>query len=81
MGIYVSYKKLGITIFLEISSHGGERERGNPLKLLQIDNGRISREFKEYCFKHGIRHKKMVPNTPQHNGVAERMNQTIVEKV
>ena len=38
-------------------------------------------EFKEYCSKHGIKHKKTVPGTPQHNGVVERMNRTIVEKV
>ena len=43
-----------------------ERETGNPLKQLQIDNGReyISREFKEYCSKHGIRHEKTVLGTP-----------------
>ena len=60
-----------------------ERETGNPLKRLRTDNGGeyISREFKEYFSKHGIRHKKMVPGTPQHNGVAKRMNQIIVEKV
>ena len=60
-----------------------ERETGNPLQRLRTDNGGefISREFKEYLFKHGIRHKKTVPSTPQHNGVVERMNRTIVEKV
>ena len=60
-----------------------EREMGNPLKRLRINNGgeHIFREFKEYCSKHGIRHENMVPGTPQHNGVAERMNHTIVEKV
>ena len=60
-----------------------EREIGNPLKRLRTDNGGeyISREFKEYCSKHGIGHKLTVPSTPQHNGVVERMNQTIVEKV
>ena len=56
---------------------------GNPLKRLRTDNGGeyISKNFKEYCFKHGIMHKKTVPSTPHHNVVVERMNQTIVEKV
>ena len=56
---------------------------GNPLKRLRTDNGResISREFKEYCSKHGIRDEKTVPSTPQNNGVVERMNQTIVRKL
>ena len=33
-----------------------ERETGNPLKRLRTDNGGeyISKEFKEYCSKHGI---------------------------
>ena len=60
-----------------------ERETGNPLKRLRTNNGGeyISREFKEYFFKHGIRHEKTIPGTPHHNGVEERMNQTIVKKV
>ena len=40
-----------------------------------------SNEFKSYCSEKGIRHEKTVPSTPQKNGVAERMNNTIVEKV
>ena len=53
-----------------------ERETENPLKNLRTDNGEeyISKEFKEYFSKHGIRHEKMVPATPQHNGVVEMMN-------
>lgn len=60
-----------------------ERETGNKLKCLRSDNGGeyTSREFSSYCAEHGIRHEKTVPRTPQHNGVAERMNRTIVEKV
>ena len=48
-----------------------------------MDNGGeyISKEFKEYFSKHGIRHEKTVPSIPQHNGVVERINRTIVEKV
>ena len=59
-----------------------ERETGNPLKRFRIDNGGeyISRECKENFSKHGIGHEKTVPNTPQHNGVVERMNWSIVEK-
>ena len=60
-----------------------ERETGKQLKCLRTDNGGeyISKEFRDYCSKYGIRHEKTVPGTPQHNGVAERMNRTIVEKV
>ena len=56
---------------------------GNPLKHLQTDNGGeyISKDFKEYCSKHGIKHKKTIPGTPQHNDIVERMNQTIAKKV
>ncbi|KAL6185208.1 hypothetical protein ACLB2K_041342 [Fragaria x ananassa] len=60
-----------------------ERETGRTLKCLRSDNGGkyTSNEFRGYCSKHGIRHIKIVPGTPQHNGVAKRMNHTILEKV
>ncbi|KAM1968538.1 hypothetical protein FF1_044121 [Malus domestica] len=60
-----------------------EREIGKPLKCLRSDNGGeyTSHQFRKYCVKHGIRHEKTVPGTPQHNSVVERMNRTIMEKV
>ena len=81
MGILYAYKKSSILVFSTISCHGRERETGNPPKHLQTDNEEkyISREFKEYFLKHGINLKKTVSSMPQHNGVARRMNQTIVE--
>ena len=38
-------------------------------------------EFEEYCKKHDIHHEKKKPSIPQHNGVVERIDRTIVEKV
>uniref|UniRef100_A0A2N9FLT3 Integrase catalytic domain-containing protein n=1 Tax=Fagus sylvatica TaxID=28930 RepID=A0A2N9FLT3_FAGSY len=60
-----------------------ERQKGKSLKCLRTDNGGeyTSNEFENYCSEYGIRHEKTVPGTPQHNGVAERINCTIVEKV
>ena len=59
------------------------KEKEKPLKCLRIDNGGeyTSNEFKSNCSKKGIRQEKTVPSTPQQNGVAERMNRTIVENV
>ncbi|GKU92547.1 hypothetical protein SLEP1_g6259 [Rubroshorea leprosula] len=53
-----------------------ERETRLKLKCLRTDNGGeyTSKEFRDYCSKHGMRHEKTVPGTPQHNGVVERMN-------
>jgi transposase InsO family protein len=48
----------------------------------RADNGGEYRgPFEEYCRSHGIRLEKTVPKTPQHNGVAERMNRTICERI
>ena len=60
-----------------------EREKGKSLKCLRIDieDEYTSNEFENYCSEYSIRHEKRVPGTSQHNGVAERINRTIVEKV
>ena len=60
-----------------------ERETGKLLKCLRTNNGEeyTSKEFEAYCTGHGIWHERTIPRTLQHNGVAERMNHTIVEKV
>jgi hypothetical protein len=52
------------------------------LKCLRSDNGGeyYSKEFDDYCSYHGIRREKTVPQTPQENGVSERMNKTIMER-
>ncbi|KAH9651061.1 hypothetical protein KPL70_026606 [Citrus sinensis] len=59
-----------------------ENQSGFKLKCLRTDNGLefCSKVFEEYCQKHGIKRHKTVRFTPQQNGLAERMNRTLVDK-
>jgi transposase InsO family protein len=60
-----------------------ERETNKLLACNITDNGGeyFSKSFEEYCSKHGIKHAKTFLYTPQQNGMVERMDLTIVEKV
>ncbi|KAK3038516.1 hypothetical protein RJ639_029316 [Escallonia herrerae] len=59
-----------------------ENETGNKVKCLKSDNGGEYRNggFQEYCSNNGIRLIRTVKRTPQENGLAERMNRTIMER-
>ena len=58
-----------------------EKGSGYQLKVLRTDNGGeyTSNEFQDYLQQEGIRHELTVPKTPEQNGVAERMNRTLIE--
>ena len=58
-----------------------EKSTNQELKVFRTDNGGefTSTEFEGYLRKEGIRHELTVPKNPEQNGVAERMNRTIVE--
>lgn len=60
-----------------------ELEKGCTLKCLRTDNGLeyLSREFDEFCKSKGMRRHRTVPANPQQNGVAERLNRTLLERV
>ncbi|GJZ77013.1 retrovirus-related pol polyprotein from transposon TNT 1-94 [Tanacetum coccineum] len=53
------------------------------VKKLRTDNGLefYNREFEQLCIKSGIARHLTVAGTPQQNGVAERMNKTLMDKV
>ena len=53
-----------------------ELDSGNKIKCFRTDNGGeyTSEEFDDFCRKEGIKRQFTVANTPQQNGVAERMN-------
>lgn len=60
-----------------------ENQSGKRLKALRKDNGLeyCNKTFDEFCKERGIMRHKSCPYTPQQNGVAERLNRTILEKV
>jgi transposase InsO family protein len=58
-----------------------QRKFGFPIKKVHSDNGT---EFKntyveEFLDEEGIKHEFSTSYTPQHNGVVERKNQTIID--
>jgi len=52
------------------------------IKILRSDNGGeyVSNAFKALHDENGTTHQTTVPDTPQQNGVAERLNRVLVEK-
>ena len=60
-----------------------ENQTGKRLKCLRTDNGLefCNHSFDKVCKESGIKRHKTCPYTPQQNGVSERMNQTIMDKV
>ena len=56
-------------------------ECNDGIKTLRINNGGeyLSDEFKTYLISKRICHEMSAPYTPQQNGIAERMNRTLME--
>ena len=81
--VYVLKQKNEVfTRFLEWKSMV-ERLTGRKLKTLRTNNGGeyTSRKFETYLKTEGIRHELIVPKNPKQNGVAERVNRTLIESV
>lgn len=60
-----------------------EKSSDYTLKVLRSDNGGeyVSTDFDNFLKSEGVVHQTTVPYTPQQNGVAERLNRTLVESV
>lgn len=60
-----------------------EKQTGRSIKILRTDGGGefCSTEMSNYCKEHGIVHEITAPYTPQHNGIAERRNRTVLNMV
>ena len=57
-----------------------ENQTRRKIRALRSDNKGVytSKEFDGYCRQEGIKRQLTVPYTPDHNGVAERKNRSII---
>jgi len=60
-----------------------ERETGKKIKSLRCDRGGeyTGNTFRSYLAEQGITQRMTTPYTPEHNGIAERANRTIMDMV
>ena len=60
-----------------------EKQYNTKVKWLRSDDGgeSTSIEFENYLTSEGIVHEKTIPHTPEQNGLAERMNRTLIEQI
>ncbi|GJY09151.1 putative ribonuclease H-like domain-containing protein [Tanacetum coccineum] len=60
---------------------GIENLMNHIVKIIRCDNGTEfkNNEMNQFCEKQGIKREFSVARTPQHNGVAERKNRTLIE--
>ena len=60
-----------------------ELAQSRRVKAIRSDNGKeyVNGFIKEFCDKRGIQHQLTCPYTPQQNGIAERLNRTLITMV
>lgn len=60
-----------------------ENQCERKIKVFRTDNGKeyVNNGLGDFLAKNGIKHEKTAPYTPEQNGVAERINRSIVERV
>ena len=79
--VYFVKEKLEVFSIFKKFKSSIEKQSGNAIKVLRTDRGGefISTEFDNFCEKMGILRQLMTSYTPQHNGVAERKNRSLIE--
>ena len=87
------YSKLKVVIPLKLKSEvfnafkrfkaWAENQTGKHIKVFRCDQGGefMSKEFDKYLEEHGIERQFSVRNRPQQNGVAERANRLLSERI
>lgn len=80
--VYILKDKLSVLEVFKDYKSKVENEIGNKIKVVRSDNGKeyCNKEFDSFLSRHGIEHQTSTPYSPQQNGLAERMNRTLVER-
>jgi transposase InsO family protein len=80
---WVTLIKFKTEVFTEFQKFKvkAEKQSGQKIKILRTDGGGEynSIEFQKFCDDNGIEHEVTAPYTPQHNGLAERRNRTLLD--
>nr|GEV26721.1 hypothetical protein [Tanacetum cinerariifolium] len=73
----------GANYFVTFTDDFSQNELGKTIKSLRSDRGGeyMSQEFLDHLKEHGIISHRTPPYTPQHNGVSERRNRTLLDMV
>ncbi|GJR26799.1 retrotransposon protein, putative, ty1-copia subclass [Tanacetum coccineum] len=81
--VYLLKHKHEVFETFKVSKKEVENQLGKTIKALRSDRGGeyISQEFKDYLKACGIVQQLTPPYTPQHNGVSERRNHTLLDMV
>ncbi|HEV7736915.1 MAG TPA: reverse transcriptase domain-containing protein [Chlamydiales bacterium] len=79
--VYFSEHKSMALDFFKIYKAFIKRQLNKEVKRIRTDNGReyVNREFEQYCGENGIIMETTAPYSPAQNGIAERLNRTLVE--
>ncbi|KAL4283725.1 hypothetical protein GQ457_16G004320 [Hibiscus cannabinus] len=80
--VYPIKKKTDVFSTFKVFKARVELDSKNKIKCFKSDNGgeHTSNEFDEFCRNESIKKQFTTVHTPQQNGVAERMNRTLLER-
>ena len=81
MGVFVKKNKNETWVVFKKFKMSVEVEKGKKIKSFRTDFGEefVSPAFKGHCENEGRKRFLTSPFSPQHNGVVERPNRTVVE--
>lgn len=77
----IKKKSMVMDVFKDFKARA-ENETGQKIIVLRTDNGKefCNETMDNFLRSAGITHQTTAPYTPEQNGVAERMNRTLLEK-